>query len=102
VASPASIISITPEFLVHKAIATTASEPPRVRIRSLINERCVTCHNEGGDDTARLVPFDNYQSIAPYLRPEDHGNAGRAWLIAALVSLFPLATFASAAAAFTS
>src|SRR5205823_7527325 len=73
----------------------------RVRIRSLINERCVSCLNDEGDDTARLVPFDNYQSIALYLRPETHADGGRAWLLAALVSLFPLAALVGSAFAFT-
>ena len=66
------ILPITPGFLVGDASSPMLPFAPRVRIRSLINERCVTCHNEDGDDTARLVPFDTYESIARYLRPGNH------------------------------
>lgn len=98
----ASASSITPEFLVHEVIATNASAAPHVRIRSLINERCLSCHNDDGDDTARLIPFDTYDSIARYLIPDDHTSRPRAWLLAALFSLVPLAILACPAFAFTS
>ena len=69
--SSAASKTITPAFLVDSTSVATDPSPPRVRIRSLINERCVTCHNEAdGDDTARLVPFDTYDAIARYLVPD--------------------------------
>jgi hypothetical protein len=106
-ANPASVTPITPGFLRREVSATnvsapTCSTPARVRIRSLINERCVTCHHEDGDDTARLIPLDTYESIARYLLPDTQANGGRAWLLAALISLFPLAALACHAFAFTS
>jgi hypothetical protein len=98
---PASVGSMTPEFLVRDT-STEVSAPPRIRIRSLINERCVICHNGDGDDTARLVPFDTYASIALYLRPEHHGDEGRPWLLATLISLFSLAALGCPLFALTS
>ncbi len=94
--------SITQEFLVCETSATSGSAPPRVRIRSLINERCVNCHHEDGDDTARLIPFDSYRAIRLYLRPETHADSSRPWLIAALLGLFPLAALAASATSLTS
>jgi hypothetical protein len=86
-------LPLTPDFVV-RAAGGRVFGPPRVRLRSLINERCVTCHHEDGDDTARLIPFDSYAAIARYLAPEDHGNGGRVWVVAALAALFPLAAVA--------
>jgi hypothetical protein len=100
-AHSASASSITPEFLTREASATNASAAPHVRIRSLINERCLTCHNDDGDDTARLIRFDTYDSIARYLIPDDHTARSRAWLFAALFSLLPLASLACSAFAIT-
>jgi hypothetical protein len=98
-ANPAAICSLTPEFLVPGECPTS---PARVRIRSIIHERCVNCHNEDGDDTARLIPFDSYSKIALFMQPDDRASRGRAALIAALIGLFPLAAVAGAAFAFTS
>ena len=81
--------------------ASNGSSAPRIRIRSLINERCVNCHHEDGDDTARLIPFDSYQAIALYLRPETHADSGRPWLVSALLGLFPLALLAASALSLT-
>jgi hypothetical protein len=99
VANRAAISSLTPEFVVPGECTTSR---PHVRIRSIINERCGNCHNEDGDDTARLIPFDSYPLIALYLQPDDRANRGRASLLAALIGLFPLAAIAGAAFAFTS
>ena len=99
--SSAASPAFTPQFLVADmskigvASATTdSSAPVRVRIRSIFNQRCVNCHHADGDDTARLIPFDSYESIAVYLRPETHADRARPWLIATILSLFPLATLA--------
>ncbi len=98
----AEVTFFTPQFIVHEASATDATDPLRVRIRSIVNERCVNCHHEEGDDTARLIPFHDYPSIALYLRPETHADTARPWLLAALLSLFPLAALTATTFAFTS
>jgi hypothetical protein len=102
VADPVLVSLITPELLIREPSATNASAVPHVRIRTLINERCLSCHNDDGDDTARLIPFDTYDSIARYLIPDDHTARARVWLLAAILSLFPLAIFAAPAFALTS
>jgi hypothetical protein len=103
IANTAGISAITPELLVRDVSSKEISGRPHVRIRSLINERCVTCHNtEDGDDTARLIPFDRYEPIARYLVLDDQGNRARPWLVVSLVSLFPFAAFVCSAFACTS
>jgi len=82
--------SITPDFLGEGGDDNAGCLTSRhVRIRSLIHDRCLSCHDEEGDDTARLIPFDSYEAIARYLVPESHGDRGRSWLLAALALLFP-------------
>jgi hypothetical protein len=42
--------------------------PGRVRIRTLIERRCVTCHSDTGrEDRARLKPFDTYDRLRPVI-----------------------------------
>jgi len=90
-AQPSEITAITPQFI---RVVSGAGDynTTRVRIRSIINERCVNCHHEDGEDTARLIPFDSYDAIAIYLRPEDNADGARPWLLATVLSLLPLAT----------
>jgi hypothetical protein len=83
--------SITPKFLRDEGDCANSSARRHLRVRSLFQERCLSCHAEDGDDTARLIPFDSYDAIARYLIPESHGDTGRAWLFASLALLFPLA-----------
>jgi hypothetical protein len=45
--------------------------PARVKIQSLINERCVRCHEAQGDGEetgARKYPLDTYDRLKPYLQ----------------------------------
>jgi hypothetical protein len=90
-ARPAEIEAVTPQF-VHATSGAGDCKTQRVRIRAIINERCVSCHHEDGEDTARLLPFDSYEAIAIYLRPEDNADGARPWLLASLFSFLPLAT----------
>jgi hypothetical protein len=101
VCHPAAVASIASDLLVHNAASNQASAP-HIRIRTLINDRCLSCHCEDGDATARLIPFDNYTAISRYLIPDDHTARPRAWLFVALFSLFPLATLAGLSFAFSS
>jgi uncharacterized membrane protein len=64
----------------------------RVKVRSILVDRCVSCHGESGrHDTARFIELDTYDRLARRLEPERAAHAGRPWLLAALVALFPLA-----------
>jgi hypothetical protein len=61
---------ITPAFLVADAQRGTPALPKRLRIRSLLGERCVSCHGEPGrpgeDALARLFPLDSYEHLRPH------------------------------------
>jgi hypothetical protein len=53
---------ITPDFLV------TEAEPRAVKIRSLLQARCVRCHAPDSDDgQAAQYPLDTYERLAPYV-----------------------------------
>jgi hypothetical protein len=70
-------------------ISESASDA-RVKIRSLISDRCVTCHSENGrHDTARFIPLDSYERLAPRLKLEA-ANLNRTMVIAAMMGLMPL------------
>jgi len=59
----------------------------RIRIRTLIADRCVTCHSDQGrHDTARFLPLDSYERLAARLAP-DSPDTLRAWLVAVLITL---------------
>jgi hypothetical protein len=79
---------ITPDYLIHENdMATT-----RVRLTTLIADRCVCCHGENGrHDTARFIALDAYDRLAPHLQPEITTNPGRPWLLVVLLGLYPLA-----------
>jgi hypothetical protein len=75
---------------------------PRVRIRTLIEDRCVTCHGENGrHDAARYIALDTYDRLGPHLQPETSDGTARAWLIAALIGLYPLAVVSGSMFCFT-
>ncbi len=94
---------ITAHYLTGENQLTNGQRPTRVRIRSLINDRCVTCHGEHGrHDTARFIPLDSYQNLQPHLQPEMLESGGRPWLIASLVGLFPLAIISAVLFQFSS
>jgi hypothetical protein len=59
---------ITAEFLVRQP-TDQPSRPTRVRIRSLVTARCVTCHAEDGrNEHARFVPLDTYDRLQAHCR----------------------------------
>jgi len=61
---------ITAEFLVTDDQGQPVS-PRAVRIRSLLEARCVRCHQEGGADRqAARFPLDSYERLEKYLQPE--------------------------------
>lgn len=88
--SAVAITHLTAKY--QRAPASPAAAPNRVKIRTLITDRCVTCHGENGrHDTARFIELNSYERLAPRLLPEHAAHPGRPWLLALLFSLFPLA-----------
>jgi hypothetical protein len=88
------VAGITATYLIHSNSPSSAPEFSRIRIRTLINDRCATCHSENGrHDTARFIELDTYDRLQPRLRPETNDNAPRRWLLAALLALPVLAIF---------
>jgi mono/diheme cytochrome c family protein len=55
--------------------SSTAAEP-RVRIQSLIRDRCVRCHTAEGsaNDKAAKCPLDSYERLAVYTSPATSGG----------------------------
>jgi hypothetical protein len=101
--NPAGVTQLTRQYRLPDGNGAGPTAPPRVRIRTLLTDRCVTCHGENGrHDTARFVELDSYDRLEPRLRPETSNRARRAWLIAALVGIFPLAAIAGPTFYFTS
>jgi hypothetical protein len=51
-------------------------KPERVKIRSIIQEKCVRCHSQerGGDERARNIPLDSYERVAAYCQPDHAGG----------------------------
>lgn len=94
-----TVSQITPDYLTPE----NDNSLPRVRIKTLIADRCVTCHGENGrHDTARYIALDTYDRLAPHLQPEINHQTARAWLISALAGLYPLALMSGLAFFFSS
>ncbi|MBW8883490.1 MAG: hypothetical protein JF612_01665, partial [Planctomycetia bacterium] len=86
---------ITTDYLIPEEQSAPERLPTTVRIRTLLRDRCVTCHGENGrHDISRFIELDAYDGLAPHLKPEpDASAASRVWLFAALLCLYPLAAF---------
>jgi hypothetical protein len=83
---------ITEAYCVTDQPTSGQSAQRHVRIRSIVVERCVTCHSENGrNEHARWIPLDTFEELEQKCRPEAVGIVQSAWLIAALVALVPLA-----------
>lgn len=94
---------LTPAYLINEIGGEAKAMPHRIRIRSLITDRCVACHGENGrHDTARFISLHGYENLARRLRPEQTDSGRRRWLFSALFALYPLAALACPAFAFTS
>jgi hypothetical protein len=93
----AGVRQITSSYVADSSRTQNDQLPRRVRIRTLLNDRCVTCHGENGrHDTARFIPLDSYQNLEPHLHAETTEFHGRAWLIASLAALYPFAIISAA------
>jgi hypothetical protein len=102
-ANPSVIPHLTSQYRLPDDGGAGTTAPPRVRIRTLLTDRCVTCHGENGrHDTARFITLESYERLEPRLRPEATNRAGRAWLVAALFGMFPVAAIAGPTFYFTS
>jgi hypothetical protein len=100
---PAPAREITSDYLISDRDAANDPAPPHIRIRTLIADRCVTCHGENGrHDTARYIALDSYDRLAPHLQPETTHTSARFWLVSALVGIYPLALVSGLAFYFTS
>ena len=61
-----AVQEVTGEFLVQDANQKPIV-PKHVKIRTLITQRCVVCHNpKGPEEHARLFPLINYERLQPY------------------------------------
>ena len=80
--SGGGIDDATEEFMAGKG---------EIHIRSLINARCVFCHNESsGHEQARWFPLDSYERFERYCRSEALPAASSFWPITSLLALLPL------------
>jgi hypothetical protein len=62
-----------------------------VRIHSIIDARCASCHRpESRNDRACWFPLDSYDGIERYCRPELVAGPSPFWSITSLVGLLPL------------
>jgi hypothetical protein len=87
----AGVRRITPSYCWDDPGSDDLAGTTRVRIRSIVTDRCVPCHSENGrHDTARFIPLETYEGLAPRLQPEPY-DGRRRWLIASLAGLVPLA-----------
>ncbi|MFL5241891.1 MAG: hypothetical protein ACJ8FY_07265 [Gemmataceae bacterium] len=65
---------ITKEFLVVGDDGNPA-KPRAVRIKSIVDARCVRCHSKEGDDAkAAEIPLDTYENIAKYAKVKEVGG----------------------------
>jgi hypothetical protein len=82
---------ITSTYCFDDPSAGVSPATPHIRIRSIITDRCVTCHSENGrHDIARFIPLDSYEQLQPRLKAEALDRR-RIWLRAPLYALPPLA-----------
>jgi hypothetical protein len=83
---------ITAKYLITHQESPDQGAQKNVRIRSILADRCVTCHGENGrNEHARWIPLDAFEHIERQCRPEAVATLRPTWLIAALVALLPLA-----------
>jgi len=90
----AGVHRMTADYLFQRSdneVATAA-----IRLRTLLHDRCVTCHGENGrHDIARFIELDTYDRLLPHLQIEPQVTAGRGWLVASILGLFPLTAVAT-------
>jgi hypothetical protein len=82
---------ITAKYLITEERPLDQRAQKHVRIRSILADRCATCHGENGrNEHAQWIPLDTFEAIERKCRPEDDTNPHSIWLIASLAGLLPL------------
>ncbi len=90
------INQITAKYVIDHQQSKSRADTASIRIRTLLADRCVTCHGEHGrHDIARFIELDTYQGLEPHLGPEPEDLTGRGWLRAALLGLDALAVMSA-------
>lgn len=85
---------ITAAYLVADPQSADSDAQRRVRIQSILADRCVTCHSENGrDEHARWMPLETFEDIERKCHPEAVASARPIRLIASMVALALLALF---------
>jgi hypothetical protein len=56
---------ITEKYLAKKGVAP--AEPPVVKIRSIVKDRCVRCHREAANNAASKFPLDTFERLHQYI-----------------------------------
>jgi hypothetical protein len=68
---------LTADLLVRDESAGRPAEPRRVRLRTLLERRCVDCHGPSGRvELARKFPLDGYDRLRPYCTPQADRRMG--------------------------
>lgn len=62
---------LTADLLVPDEAADRPAEPRRLRLRTLLERRCVDCHGPSGRvELARKFPLNGYDRLRPYCTPQ--------------------------------
>jgi hypothetical protein len=87
----AGVQQISADYVIPTEQPPAGSAATTVRIRTLLADRCVTCHGENGrHDIARFIELDTYDRLQPHLLLELQDTIGRPCLLASFLVLFPL------------
>ncbi len=61
-----------------KAFTPLLADGNAVKIKTLIDARCVTCHSKGGDKED--IPLDNYEFLSRFMTAPEAAPAGATWV----------------------
>jgi hypothetical protein len=79
---------ITPHYLVEAQTTPPHGMSTQVKIRSILADRCATCHSETGrNEKARWIPLDAYESLEPYCRVPPAPAFWASWTVVSLLFL---------------
>lgn len=69
---------VPPAGTMPKAFTPLLTDGGAVKIKTLIDVRCVTCHSKGGDKED--VPLDNYESLSRFMTVPEAAPATSGWV----------------------